>query len=114
MEMLQIPAMKKKDWQGYTRLFAAMLPDWNKEGVSFRGLVVKGGATVDGAWKDGRFRVTIHPGWEDFIEINVSADANVIRASGQKAGPEAFPRNKKVRFDFQGDTPIILKNHVKQ
>ena len=97
-----------QDWQGFTELFATVLPEWKEKGVSFKGLVVKGGAIIDGEMKGDEFSITIHPGWEESIELRISQDAENITASGQKEGPETFNGNQKMKFQFDGDNQIAL------
>ena len=98
-----------QDWQGFTELFATVLPEWKEKGVSFKGLVVKGGAIIDGEMKGDEFQVTIHPGWEDYIDLKVAQDVENIEATGQKVGPETFNGSEKVRFEFDGEEPVIIQ-----
>lgn len=98
-----------QDWQGFTDLFATVFPEWKEKGVSFKGLVVKGGAIIDGEMKGDKFSITIHPGWEEFIELKVSQDMKNIKATGQKEGPDTFSGNEKVRFEFDGKEPVIIR-----
>ncbi len=98
-----------QDWRGYTDLFAAVLPDWKDKGIDFKGIVVKGGARIDGTLHADGMEVTIHPGYEDYIEIRVSQNFDNIEISGAKEGPEGFEGNEKIRLKFDGDKPIKFK-----
>jgi len=97
------------DWRGYTELFAAVLPAWKKEGVSFKGLVVKGGATIDGELTEDSMYVTIHPGYENFIELRVAQACEDISVKGARDAPETIKGNEKVKLGFNGANPIILQ-----
>lgn len=97
-----------QDWRGYTDLFATVLPGWKKQGVTFKGLVVKGGATIDGSLQGDEMEVTIHPGYEDYIELRVSQDFENIAVTGMKEGPSQIKGNQKVKLFFNGTEPINL------
>lgn len=97
-----------QDWRGFTEIFATVLPEWKRQGIEFKGLVVKGGFTIDGRLKGDEMEVTLHPGFEEYIELQVSQPFEKIKVTGAKEGTSEFRGNEKVKLYFNGSEPIKL------
>ena len=101
-----------QDWRGYVDLFPCLLKGWADSEFSFQGITVLGGASVDGEWKKGKFRVTLLP--TDFsqeIVVRVTPEVGTIKATGQKEGASTFQPGEVVRFTFNELDVIVLENY---
>lgn len=98
------------DWRGYTELFAAILDEWKADGLHFKDIVVKGGASISGHIDKDQMEITIKPGFEEYIELKVSQDIQGIKVTGQKEGPDQLNGYEKVKLTFDGKNPIKLTN----
>ena len=100
-----------QDWRGYVDLFPCLLKDWDTGNLSFHGICVSGGATVDGSWRNGKFNVTITPAADSKdIVLMVTPKVGTIKARGQQEGASSFQSGEQVRFTFNGSNPIVLGN----
>lgn len=100
-----------QDWQGFTDIFATVLPQWEKQRFSFKGLYTLHGVSVDGVWDNGRFRIVLNPNGADQLLIRISDGTGEIKVSGAKNDVNTIQTGEKVLVIFDGNNPIVLSNN---
>jgi alpha-L-fucosidase 2 len=69
--------------EGFINLLPALPDEWSKG--SLRGFKVRGGATIDLSWKDGRVtEMTVTGGWTDTLKVKTPDGQLIEIPSGAK------------------------------
>ena len=100
-----------QDWQGFTDVFACILPQWKSQRFSFKGLYTLKGASVDGVWDNGSYRIVLNPNGADELPIRISGGTGDIRVSGAKNDVRTIQAGEKIVVVFDGTNPVVLSNH---
>lgn len=96
-----------QSWRGYVDLWPCLLPGWEKQRITFRGIRALG-VLVDGTWNRGRMKVVLRPRGAESVTVRVSPDGRVT-ASGYAGGPGEFEGGTDVTFEFAGRRSVELR-----
>ncbi len=99
-----------QDWQGFTDVFATILPQWKNERFSFKGLYTLKGVSVDGVWDNGSYRIVLNPNGADELPMRISGGTGEIKVSGAKNHINTFQAGEKILVVFDGNNPVIFEN----
>lgn len=98
-----------QDWQGFTDIFACMLPGWKDKRFAFKGIYTSGGVSVDGVWDNGKFRITLYPNGAEKLDIRVSEGQSDVKVKNDKNGLKSFNPGEIVTIGFEASEPVILE-----
>lgn len=100
-----------QDWQGFTDIFACILPQWAYQRFSFKGLYTLGGVSVDGVWDNGRYRIVLNPNGANELPIRISGGTGNISISGAKSDIRTIQTGERLLLVFDGNNPVVLSNN---
>jgi len=99
-----------QDWQGFTDIFACILPQWETQRFSFKGLYTLQGVSVEGVWDNGSFRIVLNPNGAKELPVRISGGTRNMKVSGATNDIHSIKPREKVVLVFDGNNPVIISN----
>jgi len=99
-----------QDWQGYTEVFASLIPKWRNQHFSFKGLYTHNNVSIDGTWDNGKFYLKLKPNGAAKITIKISLpQEEKLMITGSENLTNAVS-NELLELEFDGNTKIEISN----